>query len=40
VPAGALAVARAPQNNIEGWVARKKARESAKKNKGRAKSGG
>jgi len=40
VPAGALAVARAPQNNIEGWVARKKARDSGKKKKKRAKSGG
>jgi bifunctional UDP-N-acetylglucosamine pyrophosphorylase/glucosamine-1-phosphate N-acetyltransferase len=40
VPAGALAVARAPQNNIEGWVARKKARDTGKKKKKRAKSGG
>ncbi len=29
VPAGALAVARAPQRNIEGWVAHKKARQAA-----------
>ena len=30
VPAGALAVSRAPQRNIEGWVARRKARLAGK----------
>jgi bifunctional UDP-N-acetylglucosamine pyrophosphorylase/glucosamine-1-phosphate N-acetyltransferase len=28
IPAGALAISRAPQRNIEGWAARKKERES------------
>jgi bifunctional UDP-N-acetylglucosamine pyrophosphorylase/glucosamine-1-phosphate N-acetyltransferase len=40
VPPGALAVGRAPQNNIEGWVARKKSRESGKKSKKPTRSGG
>jgi bifunctional UDP-N-acetylglucosamine pyrophosphorylase/glucosamine-1-phosphate N-acetyltransferase len=31
VPAGALAVSRVEQRNIEGWVAKKKARDNAKK---------
>ena len=31
VPAGALAVARAPQRNIEGWVERRAARRAAEK---------
>ncbi|HET9451009.1 MAG TPA: DapH/DapD/GlmU-related protein, partial [Aggregicoccus sp.] len=31
VPGGALAVSRAPQDNKEGWVARKKARQAAQK---------
>ncbi|MBF5043636.1 UDP-N-acetylglucosamine diphosphorylase/glucosamine-1-phosphate N-acetyltransferase [Aggregicoccus sp. 17bor-14] len=31
VPAGALAVSRTPQDNKEGWVARKQARQSSKK---------
>ncbi|MCO4761774.1 MAG: bifunctional UDP-N-acetylglucosamine diphosphorylase/glucosamine-1-phosphate N-acetyltransferase GlmU [Myxococcales bacterium] len=31
VPAGALAVSRAPQRNIEGWVAHKKARQAEEK---------
>jgi bifunctional UDP-N-acetylglucosamine pyrophosphorylase/glucosamine-1-phosphate N-acetyltransferase len=31
VPAGALAVSRSPQRNIEGWVAKKKARQAAVK---------
>lgn len=37
IPAGALAVSRTPQVNIEGWVTRKKARQAAEKAK-RAKS--
>jgi bifunctional UDP-N-acetylglucosamine pyrophosphorylase/glucosamine-1-phosphate N-acetyltransferase len=31
VPAGALAISRAPQKNIEGWVARKKSKRKPKK---------
>src|SRR4029453_2224133 len=31
VPAGALAVSRAPQENKEGWVERKKARQASSK---------
>ncbi len=34
VPAGALAVSRTPQRNIEGWVAKRKARDAAKKSAG------
>ena len=39
VPAGALAVARARQVNIEGWVARKKEEKEGKKAKGKKVKG-
>jgi bifunctional UDP-N-acetylglucosamine pyrophosphorylase/glucosamine-1-phosphate N-acetyltransferase len=34
VPDGALAVSRAPQKNLEGWAARRKAQRRAKRNSG------
>jgi bifunctional UDP-N-acetylglucosamine pyrophosphorylase/glucosamine-1-phosphate N-acetyltransferase len=39
VPAGALAVSRTPQDNKEGWVERKKARQASSKKQKDSKAG-